>query len=733
MPLMTGGMSGGSAVPFQRTVDPGQLGMFINLDAAEMMRIRRIAEAQRFYLGQQWQFQREDGEALVTINYLRKLIDKSVEFLAAEGFSVTVPKAMTQVTLPFLTEVWGYNGQSKFAWDSAIVGAITGDVFVMVTYEEPSEMTKRIKPFSQGKIKIQLLNSEQVFPTWDPLDRDRLLSVRIETLYYADKGLNDLSGDRNHQGRNLYTKRFTQIITPDEIVEQLHGELPLRKKNLLGEIPLVHWQNISMPGEFYGISDAMGLIELQREYNEKSTDVSDTINYQGSPVTVITGGKAKQLERGPKQIWSGLPADAKVYNLGLEGDLSAAQGYRDSILRSMFELSDVPEGSLGKIQPVSNTSGVALHTQYEPLIKKTLKKRALYEPGIERINYFVLRLGVLMGLVRLPYDVCTNCGGRIVETPTGKTEIRWISDFTREEGGYFGQVAVTKKRCFEVDPETLEFRSPEEMRLSFVKEYGFGSEVREAPYWSILRFMAQGKPSFWDYASDDLLNQKAHEAGMASVDQLNQSRVTDAVLNPPPPPPPAAGGTGGAPDAVPMGMVPPPPPPMRRTQVLPPTFIDVPEEPEMVSVVTRYTDPASGVVISESTENRFLVPTKCLRPAYLDPYETEVQYHETLPKDEAQQQQLYMGWLQGGIVDTEWIQDRVPEIAEDVEELRERMRKVRGAMGTSPGPMGEVPFNELAPPPQPGKLADSGPQGGAAAKKTEESRLVASQSEMKSK
>ena len=731
MPLQYGtGPNGGTAVPFMRVSDPMKLSGFASLSPIEQNRLRRIDESQRFYLGQQWSVQREGGEPLVTMNYIRKLVDKSVEFLVAKGFTVNVPSPLAQVSLPFLTEVWKKNRQQEFGWKAAQTGAISGDVFVLVTYLEPDAMEKRLYPYAKGRIKVQLLASEQVFPTWDPLDHDRLLSVRIDTLYQSDPRAASLPGQDISNNNGLLTKRFTQIITPTYIIEQIHGQAPVTRNNILGEIPLVHWQNLPMAGEYYGIADTFDLIDLQREFNEKSTDISDTINYHGNPVTVITGGKAKQLERSSRQLWSGLPSDAKVFNLALGGELQESNNYRESVKDTMFQLSDVPEGSLGTMQPISNTSAAALNTQFEPIIKKTLKKRACAEPGIERINYFILRIGQVMGMIELPFDVCSSCGGRILEVPVpGQLRQQWVPDAMNEQGGSYVGVPVTKRKCYEVDPQTLEFRDPADMRLNYVKQYGFGQEVRESPFWKIQREIKLGKPSFWDYAAADLMQQKAFEQATAMTGEQNRQILAAA--------PTMAGvpGPDGQPTPI-QSPLQPPIPPVRQTVILPPSFIDVPEEPEYVVVIKRYENPATGEVIGVQESNRFLVPTGCKRPEYLNPYESEVQYMETLPKDEHLRAQLHGNYLKMGVVDQEWVQDHTPEIADGGDELRRRMRSKMGAGQTQGMPQaGQGPgFSEMAPPDQKplGDASGSGPESPDTAQQASQTaNSVASQTEIK--
>ena len=72
-------------------------------------------------------------------------------------------------------------------------------------------------------------------------------------------------------------------------------------------------------------------------------EVSDIINYHAAPVTIITGAKASQLERGPKKVWAGLPKDAQVFNLESRGEMSGALEYIQFLKRTMHEITGIPE------------------------------------------------------------------------------------------------------------------------------------------------------------------------------------------------------------------------------------------------------------------------------------------------------------------------------------------------------------------------------------------------------
>jgi hypothetical protein len=56
----------------------------------------------------------------------------------------------------------------------------------------------------------------------------------------------------------------------------------------------------------------------------------------------------------------------------------------------MHEMIGVPETALGQVQPISNTSGVALSIQYQPLMNRYNQKIVQYGEGIQKINELVL-------------------------------------------------------------------------------------------------------------------------------------------------------------------------------------------------------------------------------------------------------------------------------------------------------------------------------------------------------
>ena len=342
-------------------------------------RLNRYSLNWAMYLGHHWGYRREQGEMQVSVNYYRAFIDYLSRFVFGKGVHFRSPK-LTEAIIPNrLERVWEVdNDKQRVLFEMAQVGSITGDCFVKIAYEEAWEDSiGRVHP---GRVRILPLNSAFCFPEFHPHDRTRLLRFKQKYRFWGTS----LEGTRQ-----VFT--YTEIITDDIIEEYINDELIDSRPNPLGQIPVVHIPNIPVSGSPWGLSDAHDIISLNRSYNEISTDVADIINYHAAPVTVIVGAKASNLEKGAKKVWGGLPKDSQVFNLeGGSAGLQGAMEYLNMLKVSMHEMMNIPETALGQTQAVSNTSGVALSIQYQPLMNRWSQKTAQYGLGLERINELVI-------------------------------------------------------------------------------------------------------------------------------------------------------------------------------------------------------------------------------------------------------------------------------------------------------------------------------------------------------
>lgn len=192
--------------------------------------------------------------------------------------------------------------------------------------------------------------------------------------------------------RQIHT--YTEIITDETVEEYINDDLIDSRPNPLGMIPIAHATNIPVASSPWGLSDIQDIVGLNREFNEKATEVSDIINYHAAPVTVVTGAKASNLEKGPKKVWAIGNKDARVQNLTMDTNLAGPMGYMELLKTAMHEITGVPMSALGQVQPISNTSGTALHMTYFSLMQQHTMKKAQYTKFFKRINELVIRTAV---------------------------------------------------------------------------------------------------------------------------------------------------------------------------------------------------------------------------------------------------------------------------------------------------------------------------------------------------
>jgi hypothetical protein len=342
-------------------------------------RLNRYAQNWAWFLGHHWSHRREMGEPQLTFNYVEAFASFINNFCFGRGVYFRTPLATSAIVPSLLSRVWEVdNDKESLLLELGQLGGVSGDCFIKVAYEEP--WVDPAGGFHAGRVRVLPINGAHAFPEFHPHDRNRLLRFKLKYKFW---------GTTADGTRQVFT--YTEILTDTQIEEYINDELLDARPNPLGVIPVVHIPNTKVSGSPWGLSDIGGIISLNREYNEKATDVSDIINYHAAPVTVITGAKASQLEKGPKKVWGGLPKDAQVFNLELGANLGGPMDYLAMLKKSMHELTGVPEGALGDVQPISNTSGVALAIQYTPMMQRYRQKTTNYGQGIRRVNELILR------------------------------------------------------------------------------------------------------------------------------------------------------------------------------------------------------------------------------------------------------------------------------------------------------------------------------------------------------
>lgn len=481
---------------FEDNMNISLLSLGAKLNADDVTRLTEYRRKWNFYEGYHWEEIPDTGKNEVTKNYCRAFVNKFVSFELGKGFGIKMNPDVEEQVLPFLNEVWDDNDKEKYCIELGQMKSITGDGWTQVSYQPKFNDDGTKNPnfydpydeYEKGKIRILVVPSNICFPEYDDgYDKDNL---RKFTVMYPI---------RQNQDEPSRTKTlvYKQIWTRDSVEVWMGNDKIGAYKNKYGVIPFFHNKNLTVAGRNTGLSDLDDLIPLNVELNLKSSDVSEIIDYHSAPVTCVFGARVGQLEKGANKVWGGLPKDAKVENLGLEGDLSASTNYVNDLKGTMHEVGGIPIGALGSDTAISNTSGVALQITYQPLIDKVNQKKSLTSACLKNINKFIIKIGLKEGLIK----------GDLSKWKKGDT---YAKDIYQNEIIY--EDTLPKDELVELQTIQLEMKLGLENREGGMKRLGRKDITRR-----LTEIDADRKANPEIYAIKDTLDIKEQEANIEAI------------------------------------------------------------------------------------------------------------------------------------------------------------------------------------------------------------------------
>lgn len=415
---------------FEDTLNIGQLISAGNLTNEETLFLKRVKEAWNFYEGYHWEGMDDLDSPQVTFNYCRPFVNKFVSFEFGKGFSIETPVEIEQdeVTVndpkldmilgdeldgsddevvqrektesDFLNDVWEDNKKDTLCIEIGQTKSITGEAWVKVQFEDPEDLNDPFEKYPNGRVRLSVVPTQFVFPRFNDHDKDKLEHLLIMYPIRTEKETGIL-----FKRTSTTTVIYKEFWTNSEIVVYEGDKEVDRMDNPYGFIPFVQIKNFPVAGRTRGVGDLDDVIPLNVELNTKKSDISEVIDYHSAPITLVYGAKIGNLEKGANKVWGGLPKDAKVENLGLQGDLTASANYIAETKTAMCEIAGIPETVLGGASAISNTSGVALQYINLPLIERTRIKRNCSTAGLKTVNEYILFIAMYHGLIEKPEDI----------------------------------------------------------------------------------------------------------------------------------------------------------------------------------------------------------------------------------------------------------------------------------------------------------------------------------------
>ena len=422
------------------------------LRARDGERLRRYRELLDFYEGAHFASSRR-GHTNLVVNYARAVANKGVSYLFGRGIHISVPSPLPPQrgggekgnlgdTPRPLAESRGLGAlhspvdderareaEQLLGWlaeendldlvllQAATNASVLGDAVlkVYVDLRVPSlefqvpglrlgfnaeRGTRNSEPLGSARVRLVNVDPFNVFPTWASDDltlREVALTGRLSATEAAERYGRAVpsSGFRVPGSDSTLATRNTELTTVEiwsaERYRLVVGSETVHDgPNPYGFIPFVHVSNLQPPNSRWGLSDLVDLIPLNRELDERMSDQADVIRYHADPPVVFKGVEEhSDLPVGPGTVWD-LPRDADVSLLEWRGNAPALQEHIDRVLRALYEVTETPRTSFGDSGRL--LSGVALETELQPLVQRTLRKRVSWSAALRRCNQMLLVL-----------------------------------------------------------------------------------------------------------------------------------------------------------------------------------------------------------------------------------------------------------------------------------------------------------------------------------------------------
>jgi hypothetical protein len=445
------------------------------LVAANQARLRRYAEYLEFYNGRQWAKPRS-GRTNLVLNYARAVVDKGVSYLLGRGINFAVPpagpsaeeQARATTAEELIYRVYEENDLEAVDMQAAMNGAILGDTVFKLFWGQGSGV---VGQRTEG-IRVVNIDPFTFFPRWAADDPSTLLSVCLVYRLPAEEAAARWGdGEKSLSLPVAPSSRLPLVEVTEEWTDSLFiltvGDREvMRTANPYGFIPFVHIPNARPANEFWGVSDLKDMVPLNRELNERMSDMADVIRFHSDPPVIFKGvSEHSSLAVGPGTVWD-VPEGAGVELLEWRGQAPAVSEHIERVMRALHDVAETPKTAFGDSGRL--LSGVALETELQPLIQKTLRKRAWWNAGLRRRNRYLLRIAELKGLGNFaPYR------SRVIWPPLLPTD---------DEAEVRNNVALVSAglRSRRTAMDRLGEESPEEEMRRIEEEEGYGNPSRAA-------------------------------------------------------------------------------------------------------------------------------------------------------------------------------------------------------------------------------------------------------------
>ncbi len=320
----------------------------------------------------------------VMSNRCQPIVDRGVDFLFGKEIEITAAESAPAKAQEILDMIWGRKERRlPLLQKLAMNGGMSGHPFL------------RIVPESNNTYRLIVVDPSTVFVQTAPQDCETVL------LYCIQYSTNE---KRNGTPTQVYYREEIARIDPDhdgddgdpfadvDATWQIqhwtrvgdHGKWTAAGAPIIWAYhfpPLFSNQNLPNPNNFFGKPDLTpDLVGVNNALNLVQSNINRINKLYGSPILYANGMGEGTIDISPGRIIRLPLAESKVVAVPITSDIANALAFAENLRSDIDEQSSVPGVATGRItaMPRGNLSGIAIELLFEPLLKKTEKKRCLY-------------------------------------------------------------------------------------------------------------------------------------------------------------------------------------------------------------------------------------------------------------------------------------------------------------------------------------------------------------------
>lgn len=354
---------------------------------------------------------------IVVENDIAWRVHTLVDFLAGRPVSIlsaAPDEAKRRDIQALLDEVFERSGGGALLQDAALLCSVYGHVDLLIRADalfspaRPGAPSLARAMARAADVRIEPLEPTRAIPLINPHDYRRLDAMILRFQRDAHEASRAPSVRRFLSRREgAPTRRATievlEVHSANAWRRFEDGELAGEGAHHLGEVPVVHVQNVAQPFAWEGLSDVEPLIPLQDELNTRLSDRANRVTMQAFRMYLAKGldGFA-DAPIGPGQVFATDNPDASVEVIGADAPSPSEEAHIEGLREALDKASSVTPVAAGVLRAGVGqlSSENALRVTLLGALAKTARKQATFGRALAHASRLILRAFDEAGIYR---------------------------------------------------------------------------------------------------------------------------------------------------------------------------------------------------------------------------------------------------------------------------------------------------------------------------------------------